>query len=497
MFVTERPAAGADGQREPVEIPQDAPARGLLSDPASLSDEALEAALCTHAAHIAAAECRFVLMVAEVDRRGIWADQGAQTCAHWLSWRCGLSVGVGREHVRVGRALSELPAVRTAFANGELSYSKVRAITRVATPAIETSLLEMAGFATASQLETIVSAFRRAAPDEGVAALERHRRRSFYSYTDDDGMVVIHARLSPEDGAAVLAAIEATRQELLDDAHRTGKGASGVSAETPGAGSEPAYEPAAASRADALVAVCETAREGAATGRPFVSGLRASVVVHTDRQVLLDPGADGCAHIEGVGVVSAHTVQRLVCDAAVSTESFSPDGTAVPEGRTRHVPDSLRRAVLTRDGGCRWPGCGRRRYVDIHHVVYVSQGGRTRLGNLATLCRAHHRMVHEGGYRLEMDTHARVTVTTPGGVPLPQRTTLPGGDDVDLVALHERAGLSLDDHTMPVGGERYDLGLTIDALLGAQRRRGPGAEPPGGDSRGLRSPTTSVPSHAG
>jgi hypothetical protein len=458
------PASGS----EHVDVSAETSATRISFDPETLSDEALEAALCTHAAHIAAAECRFVLMVAEVDRRGIWADQGALTCAHWLSWRCGLSVGVGREHVRVGRALAELPILRAAFQRGELSYSKVRAITRVATPAIEASLVEMAGYATASQLETIVSAFRRAAPDEGVAALERHRQRYLHSYTDEDGMVVIKARLSPEDGATVLAAIEAARQELDDDRHM-GEPAPGVSAETPSAEAKAADQPFAASCADALVAVCE-ARQGPTQGRPFASGPRASVVVHTDRQVLSDAGAEGCAYIEGVGAISAHTVQRLVCDAVVSAVSFTPDGTVVPEGRTRQVPGSMRRAVLTRDGGCRWPGCNRRRYVDVHHIVFVSQGGRTRLSNLTTLCRAHHRLVHEGGYHLKMDEHAQVTVTTPRGMPLPLRTNLPGGEDLDLVALHEREGLSFDEHTMPVGGERYDLDLTIDVLLAAQRR---------------------------
>ena len=105
--------------------------------------------------------------------------------------------------------------------------------------------------------------------------------------------------------------------------------------------------------------------------------------------------------------------------------------------------------------------------MDVHHVVFASRGGRTRLTNLTTLCRAHHRLVHEGGYRLDMDAHARVTVETPKGEPLPAHATLPGVGGVDLIALHEREGLSFDEHTMPVGGERYDLGLTIDVLLAA------------------------------
>ncbi len=466
MFDPHAPDTSADNERTHADVSAETSESKRTPDPETLSDEALEAALCTHAAHIAAAECRFVLMVAEVDRRGIWADQGALTCAHWLSWRCGLSAGVGREHVRVGRALAQLPLVREVFARGELSYSKVRAITRIATPAMEKSLVEMAAYATASQLETIVAAFRRAAPDEGTAALERHRGRYLHVYTDQDGMVVINARLSPEDGATVRAAIEATRKELEDDARPDREPLNDVPAGTRDPDPRAADLPAAASCADALVAICE-AHQAEAPRRAFASGPRASVVVHADRQVLGDAGAEGCAHIEGVGMISAHTVQRLVCDASVSALAFSPDGTAIPEGRTRQIPDSLRRAVLTRDAGCRWPGCSRHRYVDVHHVKFVSRGGRTRLTNLTTLCRVHHRLVHEGGYLLDMDRHAKVTVKTPKGVPLPARTALPAVDGTDLIARHELQGLVLDEHTMPVGGERYDLDLTIDVLVAA------------------------------
>ncbi len=449
--------------RGPGAVPGGVPAgtpRCTEPDPGALSDEALEAALCSHASHIAAAECRFVCMVAEVDRRRLWADQGARTCAHWLSWRCGLSAGVAREHLRVGRALGDLPRTRDAFARGEISYSKVRAVTRIATPAMEAQLLEMAALATASQIEAIVSAFRRASADEGAAALERHRDRFLHTHTADDGSVWIKARLSPEDGATVLAAIESTRHELEEE--------DADEASEP----DPAEGRFAATCADALVAICE-GHLSAGSRRGFVAGPRASVVVHVDRQVLEDPGAEGCAHVEGVGVVSAHTVQRLVCDASVSRVAFRPDGTAVPEGRTRQVPDSLRRAVRTRDGGCRWPGCERRRYVDVHHVVFVSRGGRTRLTNLTTLCRAHHRLVHEGGYDLAMDRHARVTVTAPDGAVLPCRSTLPGGTSPDRLArLHAEQGLSPAPMPSADGG-RYDLGLTLQVLWQASEREPP------------------------
>jgi hypothetical protein len=178
-----------------------------------LSDQALEDELCTQAAHMAVSECQFVLLVAEMDRRQTWGGAGLRSMAHWLNWRCGTSLGAAREQVRVGRALLALPVLRAAFAAGEVSYSKARAISRVATTSLEAALVDMAHYATASQMETIVREYRKASPDEGKTALDRHRdQRYFRSYTDDQGMVVVQARLSPEEGAIVLAAVEAARE---------------------------------------------------------------------------------------------------------------------------------------------------------------------------------------------------------------------------------------------------------------------------------------------
>src|SRR5579862_3964807 len=187
---------------------------------AHLSDARLEADLAAHAANLAAAECRFSLMVEEVDRRGFWAAQGAKSCAHWLSWRCGTSPVAAREHVRVGRAPRRLPLLCEAFSSGKLSYSKVRAITRIATASSEALLVEWAAYATAAQLETIVRGFRRASPEEGRQAVEKRRHRAVHHRTDHDGMVVIEARLCPEDAASVLAAIEATRATLATEKSR-------------------------------------------------------------------------------------------------------------------------------------------------------------------------------------------------------------------------------------------------------------------------------------
>ncbi len=447
-------------------------------DPAALgalSNEALQDELCTHAAHLSVAECQMVLLVGELDRRGIWAEEGLRSCAHWLNWRCGVSLGAAREQVRVGRALADLPAVRAAFSAGEISYSKVRAITRIANRRLEEGLVAMAREATASQLERVVREYRRADPDEGPQHLARHDRRFLRSFTDDDGMVVLRARFSPEEGAVVLAAIEAARQALAADrAEDVPAGTSGGEATTatwtygpdpanPATATLEAGERMAAEWADALVAVCEAALAGGLRP-PGEGGPAVSVVVHVDEAVLADPTAEGCAYVEEVGAISSHTARRLCCGAAVSALRFRSGGSVVPEGKTRRIPGSLRRAVRARDGGCRWPGCTQRRYVDVHHVTFVSAGGRTTLSNLTTLCKAHHRLVHEGGFSLTMTPAGKVTVRTPDGAVVPRAPRPPVPVGPDLYARHEQDGLTLGPRTLTYNGEPFDLGLTIDAL---------------------------------
>lgn len=166
----------------------------------------LEEEICELAGHLAAATCRFLLLVAEFDRLDGWI--GHRSCAHWLSWRCGLSPSAAREHVRVAQALQKFAVIRDAFSAGRLSYSKVRAITRVATVRNESELVETALVTTAAQLERIVRAMRHATSDQ---VRERHQRRNLSWWWDDDGMLVLRARLDPDEGAAALAALRAAR----------------------------------------------------------------------------------------------------------------------------------------------------------------------------------------------------------------------------------------------------------------------------------------------
>src|SRR5919204_1571778 len=178
---------------------------------AGLSLLALQDEVATLASHIYAETCRWLELVAELDRRGAWAERGRGSCAEWLAWRCALAPRSAREHVRVARRLSELPCIREAFSRGVLSYAKVRALTRIAEPESEAELVELAYLFTAAQLERCVRAYRRVTAAD---AEELHDRAYLSAFWDDDGSLVIRGRLAPEDGAILERALEAARDEL-------------------------------------------------------------------------------------------------------------------------------------------------------------------------------------------------------------------------------------------------------------------------------------------
>jgi hypothetical protein len=179
------------------------------ADLARTTDDALEAQITELAAHIHAATYRLLTLIREFDRRGAWAAQGLRSCAHWLNWKCGIGLGAAREKVRVARALEALPRIGDSFRQGTLSYSKVRAMTRIATSKNEDYLLEIAQHGTAAHVEKLVRSYRRVREAEELDdANARHERRELTWRYAEDGSVLIHCRLDPEDGARVMKAIE-------------------------------------------------------------------------------------------------------------------------------------------------------------------------------------------------------------------------------------------------------------------------------------------------
>jgi hypothetical protein len=177
--------------------------------------EELESEIGELSAHIDAATCRLLLALAEFDRREGWARGGFRSCAHWMGWRVGLDLATARERVRVGRALEELPSIRAAFERGEVSYSKVRAMSRVATPENEQELLEVARHGTAHHLERLTRLFRGCtSAEERDRARRQHEERYVRTWTDADGMLCIQGRLPPEAGATVKRALDAALRAL-------------------------------------------------------------------------------------------------------------------------------------------------------------------------------------------------------------------------------------------------------------------------------------------
>ncbi|MBK8991951.1 MAG: DUF222 domain-containing protein [Gammaproteobacteria bacterium] len=184
--------------------------RGAGLDPESLSAAALEDEIHTLSASITVATWRLLMLIAELDRRSAWQQWGVISCAHWLNWKCGIDLGAAREKVRVARALENLPLVNDALARGELSYSKARAITRVATPESQDYLLMIARHGTASHVEKLVRAYRHVERlQESARARSAHAQRALRWNFEDDGSMVITVRLPAEQGALVVQAIHA------------------------------------------------------------------------------------------------------------------------------------------------------------------------------------------------------------------------------------------------------------------------------------------------
>ncbi|MGE0798611.1 MAG: DUF222 domain-containing protein [Lautropia sp.] len=462
---------------------------GIMTEPIPLAIAELEAQITELAGHLNAANYRWLMLIAEFDRREGWADGTTPSCAHWLSWKCGIDRGAAREKVRVARALEGLPQLSAAMARGALSYSKVRALTRVASRETEATLLMIALHGTAQHVETLVRYHRRA---QESMELDREARqvasRSLHYHYDDDGSLVLQARLPAEAGALLLKALE----RATDDFHREGRAS--ISAETSPMGNslpEPSDPPDSLDsllppspppptlsqrRADALARFAET---WLAHGDQALSGgERQQIVVHVDLDTLREtaaglPGQPGRCEIEDGPALAAQTARRLACDASVVRLVEDGFGRALDVGRkTRSIAPAIRRALQARDRGCRFPGCTHTRFLDGHHIRHWADGGATRLSNLVLLCRFHHRQVHEGRIDVLVLDDGALRFSAPGGG-RPFESALPStGDGRQIVLQHRQDGLAIEAGTAVTRwcGERMDYGIAVEGLLREQQR---------------------------
>ncbi len=440
--------------------------------PERFLNDALEDSITALAANIAAATWQLLTLIAEFDRREVWGNHGLNSCAHWLNWQCGIALGAAREKVRVARALEHLPLISAAFAAGVVSYSKVRAMTRVATPENEDTLLMIARHGTAMHVEQTVRAYRQVQRiEETEKANGAHRARSLDWYYDDDGMLVIQARLPAETGAMLLKALAAAADDLAADDVPTGQiKETAVDADVPAGTSARAAHPAAVRRADALCLLGEQfLAHGAVTSRQTD---RHQIVVHVDRDTLRAADRTARCEIEHGPALAAETARRLACDAGIVQIEEDADGQPLAIGRkTRAVPSAIRRALEARDRGCRFPGCTRHRTVDSHHIRHWADGGETSVQNLVLLCRHHHQLVHEGGFSLERRDDGKLLFLRPDGLPLPE-VPAPTPATEDLAEWVRASGLHVSAETCVPNwrGERLDLDHAVLGLLQSDGR---------------------------
>jgi len=475
--------------------------------------EQLGERIAEHAAHLDAAMHRLLADLREFDQRGGWHAQGALSCAHWLSWRVGWELVTARERVRVANKLGELPAIDDALRRGEVSYSKARALVRVATPANEALLLDHARLMTAAQLEKLTHKY---------ALVQRHgqdphstgdmQRRHVRRRDTEDGMVKIEAVLHPEEAELVWAMLDHRARELVrdplsptrkagDDAAESrrcdqnrgvadvadssppqasvGSGSDGIgdSAETRNVSESTSGRDAgglqqradaarrAFSRADALVSLAQGYLRG---DRPERSPIEVTLTIaasslHSEAADPLEAGE------MGESFLSQQAARRLSCDAAVVEITESEHGVPLSvERKRRTIAGALRRALYRRDSTCTFPGCTHRIFLEGHHIKHWADGGETSLNNTALLCSFHHRYVHEYGYEIELGPDQRPQFRDPYGRVVTAAPPRPDVEDLGwprIQAMNAPLGIDADTIACQWDGQPVDYGTIVGHLV--------------------------------
>jgi hypothetical protein len=466
--------AGATRTKPPEQGP---PEQG---PPQDLTTAQLEAEICTLAGHIAAATCRFLELILDFDDRGGWAAWDMRSCAAWLSWKCSLSPKTARDQLRTARALKDLPVLHAEFAAGRFSYSKVRAVARIATPETEADLVDMCTLMTAAQADRLCAAVGSRIPrDEDESGLPGGPRTALrWRFDEDTGELSMTVQLPPADGAVVLQALRAALGDL-DHPHDQ-------AADLAGEQRPDEFKVPASDLAEALIEVAGGYLRGkiATADNADVYQVQVHVVPQMlDREPVpagtgeMDrgvpagtPGVDhpcrpGRCHLEDGPAISPADAQRIACSATLSAMLHDPgDGSVLDAGRrSRSATAAIRRAVRERDGArCCFPGCDSRR-TDLHHIVWWRNGGTTTLDNLLPACKRHHTLIHANGYIICRLGPGQYSFTDPASsrviVPL---GTLPEAEG-PITGTHD-ADIT-DDTIQQALGDRLDLHFAVWVAL--------------------------------
>ena len=403
--------------------------------------ERLEEEISSFAGRLASSTAMWLCWIAAYDAREGWAGWHAKSCAHWLNWRCGVDPRTAREHVRVARALEGFPLIRQMFLDGEISYSKVRAITRVAIPENEDYLVRLARDGTASQVERVCAGIRRRNRNEEEDAKNAIENQHVKYSNNGDGTATI---------SITVPIVQAKRAHgaILDraDAHISERSAAG------------------ATRTETIERLGGAARIRAETACAVLDGtIQTAEMPATDMLLVVDldeaDNGDCTFDHERIAPIVA---KRLACDARLQLAVEDAVGDALGIGRaSRIVPRRIRRAMARRDKNmCRFPGCDATRRLHAHHVIHWLDGGPTELDNLVSLCHFHHHAVHEGGWNIESMQPGLFRFTDPSGfehrVPqlnIKRARVLPKTENGSAEPL-------------AASGERADITFVTDVILG-------------------------------
>ncbi len=355
--------------------------------------EALDERILTLCTHLNAATYELLVMIREFDERGGCLKWGLENTATWLAWRCDLTMATAREKLRVAHALKRLPLVSSAFSTGELSYSKVRSLTRVADRSNEADLVQFALRNTARHVAAYCRELRMGDASSSDIAARAYANRSLRVRRDGERATVsVTVELPIESGELVEKALDKARDDacleipdLVDTSWST-------------------------RQADAFVTMLREYLQDSQAGNGSDNYL---VTIHVDQSAL--------AGDVGRASVPIETVKRLCCDGQAVVLTETEEGEPLSIGRkSRVVPKGLERAVKARDQHrCRFPGCRNSRFVEIHHVEHWADGGETALDSLMLLCTKHHTLVHEGGFRIEKTFANDWAFFRPDGIAVP------------------------------------------------------------------------------
>ncbi len=444
---------------------------------------ALGEQIAEQAVHLDAAMHQLLALLRAFDERGGWHVQGFQSCAHWLSWRVGWDLSTARDRVRVAHKLAGLPKVEAAMAAGELSYSKARAIARVATPHTEELLVQYAAYAPAAQMEKICQKLRtveRATEEKASGRRPDPEDRYVQARSMGDGMMCVKAVLRPEEAAMLMQVIQVAARSCRDaeDSKRPVNRADGLMAVIQGfaRGEQPERTPvelivtvpsSALEAREVVSAECSECAEGLIAGAPALPKL-------------LELPALPALSVSGDSI-SPETARRLACDAGIVEVEVDERGEPLSVGRrTRTIPAAIKRALLVRDKTCRFPGCSNRLFLDGHHIQHWVDGGETKLENLALMCTFHHKSLHQHGYSVEVAPGGALVFRDSSGEVIPSTGERPRWESQKvgwpaIAKQNEGLGLHAATGACKWNGRPVNYQLVVSALVRTQEQ---GAQEP-------------------